>query len=187
VKNPSHKEYAAFCNTGLERSKALEEDIQWFQAKYSLVAPELQKDGPGARYSQKIADLAANDPQVNWNWESNEDWIGRTPFLPPLFVQAFICHYYNFYFAHTAGGRMIGSKVAQMLLDDHNLKFYQVQSLEQDWNAFSACLQNIFSAALLAVGWWCFSAAWWCEAQYQRDGREMDPRAATALPGWNSR
>jgi heme oxygenase len=25
--------------------------------------------------------------------------------------QAFICHYYNFYFAHTAGGRMIGNKV----------------------------------------------------------------------------
>jgi hypothetical protein len=24
---------------------------------------------------------------------------------------AFICHFYNFYFAHTAGGRMIGSKV----------------------------------------------------------------------------
>ncbi len=24
---------------------------------------------------------------------------------------AFICHYYNFYFAHTAGGRMIGNKV----------------------------------------------------------------------------
>lgn len=24
---------------------------------------------------------------------------------------AFICHYYNFFFAHTAGGRMIGNKV----------------------------------------------------------------------------
>lgn len=24
---------------------------------------------------------------------------------------AFICHFYNFYFAHTAGGRMIGKKV----------------------------------------------------------------------------
>lgn len=23
---------------------------------------------------------------------------------------AFVCHYYNYYFAHTAGGRMIGSK-----------------------------------------------------------------------------
>lgn len=27
---------------------------------------------------------------------------------------AFICHYYNHYFAHTAGGRMIGAKVSQV-------------------------------------------------------------------------
>ncbi len=25
--------------------------------------------------------------------------------------QAFLCHFYNIYFAHTAGGRMIGMKV----------------------------------------------------------------------------
>ena len=25
--------------------------------------------------------------------------------------QAFLCHFYNIYFAHTAGGRMIGLKV----------------------------------------------------------------------------
>jgi len=25
--------------------------------------------------------------------------------------QAFLCHFYNIYFAHTAGGRMIGTKV----------------------------------------------------------------------------
>ena len=24
---------------------------------------------------------------------------------------AFICHFYNFYFAHTAGGKMIGARV----------------------------------------------------------------------------
>lgn len=38
-------------------------------------------------YSRLLKELAANDPP------------------------AFICHYYNFYFAHTAGGRMIGNKV----------------------------------------------------------------------------
>lgn len=38
----------------------------------------------------------------------------------------FLCHYYNFYFAHTAGGRMIGAKVASMILDGQELAFYKV-------------------------------------------------------------
>jgi heme oxygenase len=38
---------------------------------------------------------------------------------------AFICHYYNYYFAHTAGGRMIGSKVSSMILDNAELEFYK--------------------------------------------------------------
>ncbi len=41
----------------------------------------------GHSYAKKMQALAKSDPQ------------------------AFICHYYNFYFAHTAGGRMIGNKV----------------------------------------------------------------------------
>lgn len=40
---------------------------------------------------------------------------------PPVFI----CHFYNFYFAHTAGGRMIGSKISSMILDNANLQFYQ--------------------------------------------------------------
>ena len=46
-------------------------------------------DGPGATYAKLITELAKTDPP------------------------ALICHYYNFYFAHTAGGRMIGSKVGR--------------------------------------------------------------------------
>jgi heme oxygenase len=38
-------------------------------------------------YAKHLKQLAADDPQ------------------------SFICHYYNYYFAHTAGGRMIGKKV----------------------------------------------------------------------------
>ena len=38
---------------------------------------------------------------------------------------AFLCHYYNIYFAHTAGGRMIGTKVASMILDGTELAFYK--------------------------------------------------------------
>jgi len=78
---------ASFCATGLERSSSLAADIEWFKETYKLAAPSVHPDGPGATYAKLIADLAKTDPQ------------------------AFICHYYNFYFAHTAGGRMIGNKV----------------------------------------------------------------------------
>jgi hypothetical protein len=37
----------------------------------------------------------------------------------------FLCHWYNVYFAHTAGGRMIGTKVASMILDGASLAFYE--------------------------------------------------------------
>jgi hypothetical protein len=43
----------------------------------------------GMTYAKHLKQLAAEDPQ------------------------SFICHYYNYYFAHTAGGRMIGKKVRQ--------------------------------------------------------------------------
>jgi len=59
------------------------------------------QDGPGMTYARMVADLAATDPPT------------------------FICHYYNFYFAHTAGGRMIGKKMSEMLLDSVTLRFYQ--------------------------------------------------------------
>ena len=40
-------------------------------------------------------------------------------------LERFVCHFYNFYFAHTAGGRMIGKRMAGMLLDGHTLEFYK--------------------------------------------------------------
>jgi len=39
--------------------------------------------------------------------------------------EAFVCHFYNFYFAHTAGGIMIGKMMANKLLGGHTLHFYQ--------------------------------------------------------------
>merc|ERR1719194_14067 len=38
---------------------------------------------------------------------------------------AFLCHFYNQYFAHTAGGRMIGNQMSDKLLDGKDLAFYQ--------------------------------------------------------------
>ncbi len=39
-------------------------------------------------------------------------------------LPGFVCHYYNTYFAHTAGGRMIGKAVADKILDGRKLDFY---------------------------------------------------------------
>jgi hypothetical protein len=76
-----------FQHTGLERSAALAADLQYMQQQYKLPPPTVQEDGPGMTYARHLRQLAENDPQ------------------------SFICHFYNYYFAHTAGGRMIGKKV----------------------------------------------------------------------------
>ena len=46
-----------------------------------------EPDKAGSTYAAYLHELAENDPP------------------------AFICHFYNVYFAHSAGGRMIGKKV----------------------------------------------------------------------------
>ncbi|GFQ03776.1 heme oxygenase 1 chloroplastic [Phtheirospermum japonicum] len=76
--------YAEFRNTGLERSESLAKDLEWFKQQGHAI-PE--PSSPGISYSQYLEELSEKDPQ------------------------AFICHFYNTYFAHTAGGRMIGRKV----------------------------------------------------------------------------
>jgi heme oxygenase len=92
---------AALTNTGLERAAALEKDIAFLAAKSGLPVPPV--GASGTAYAALLKSLAA-DPKG----------------LPKL-----INHYYNYYFAHTAGGRMIGKSLAKELLDDHELDFYQ--------------------------------------------------------------
>ncbi|CAN1216826.1 Heme oxygenase 1, chloroplastic [Linum perenne] len=83
VHSALHPIYAEFKNTGLERSESLAKDLEWFKEQgYTIPEPS----SPGATYSEYLNELAEKDPQ------------------------AFICHFYNIYFAHTAGGRMIGRK-----------------------------------------------------------------------------
>ena len=36
--------------------------------------------------------------------------------------EALVCHFYNFYFAHTAGGRMIGKMMSDKLLGGKKLQ-----------------------------------------------------------------
>ncbi|XP_043699180.1 heme oxygenase 1, chloroplastic-like [Telopea speciosissima] len=90
--------YAEFKNTGLERSGALAKDLEWFREQgYTIPEPS----SPGISYARHLEDLSEKDPQ------------------------AFLCHFYNVYFAHTAGGRMIGRKVAEEILDNKELEFYK--------------------------------------------------------------
>lgn len=78
---------AEFRNTGLERSEALAKDLEWFKEQgYAIPEPS----APGVTYSEYLKELSEKDPQ------------------------AFICHFYNVYFAHSAGGRMIGRKVTNI-------------------------------------------------------------------------
>ncbi|KAM0021555.1 putative Heme oxygenase (biliverdin-producing) [Helianthus debilis subsp. tardiflorus] len=103
-------EYAEFRNTGLERAGNLEKDLNWFKEQGHVIPEPLS---PGLDYSVYVEELSKNDPQ------------------------AFICHFYNTYFAHTAGGRMIGKKVAAKILNGKELEFYK-------WDGdLSQLLQNV--------------------------------------------
>jgi len=95
----STPEFASFRNSGLERSAALTKDIAWF-IEQGVAEPDVAS--PGQTYSEFLRQMVAD---------------GK--------VEEFVCHFYNFYFAHTAGGRMIGKRMADLLLDGRTLEFYQ--------------------------------------------------------------
>jgi len=90
---------ATYRDSGLERKAALDKDIAWFDSE-GLAAPPLGKYGE--EYAATLKALSAE---------------GK--------LQALTCHFYNFYFAHTAGGRMIGKMMADKLLDGRTLEFYK--------------------------------------------------------------
>ena len=75
------EELAVFRNTGLERTEALKQDIAFMEKEYNLPSVEVGK--AGREYAEHLRGIES--------------------------IPEFVCHYYNFYFAHTAGGRMIGT------------------------------------------------------------------------------
>lgn len=94
-------ELKMFRNTGLERTVPLEQDIQFMCQEYGLERPPVGVFGE--TYANELRRIAKD---------------GSIP--------EFICHYYNFYMAHTAGGRMIGKQMAALLLNKKTLEFYKV-------------------------------------------------------------
>eukprot|EP00198_Chlamydomonas_reinhardtii_P013246 XP_001702583.1 heme oxygenase [Chlamydomonas reinhardtii] len=126
--------YKALRNTGLERGPGLAADIAWMEQSFQLAPPDMKPDGAAATYVAFLEKLAKTDPP------------------------AFICHYYNFYFAHTAGGRMIGNKGVQHAAGRPDPGVLQVAGRRKRAPGGRAQV-------------------------HQRDGRGLDPGGEGALPG----
>ena len=91
--------FATFRESGLERAEPLRKDIAWFEQQ-GVAAPTVAPQG--ASYATMLREMVSEGQ-----------------------LEAFVCHFYNFYFAHTAGGRMIGKRMADQLLEGRTLEFYK--------------------------------------------------------------
>lgn len=89
----------------LERSPALKKDIEWLQQSF-----DLQVCQPGSSvltYTTYLKSLIATNN-----------------------IPAFVCHYYNTYFALTAGGMRIGQSLTSKLLGGKQLSFYTFEDTD---------------------------------------------------------
>jgi len=84
-------------NSGLERVEGLKKDIAFIKSTYGLSSP---------------APSAAATDYASFLQDIEEDGV-------------FVVHFYNYYFAHTAGGRMIGQKVMDEVFGGHVFEFYK--------------------------------------------------------------
>lgn len=89
--------YSSFQKTGLERSGPLARDLAWMKEEGYTIPPVGDAGDAYVKYLREVAEKS-----------------------PP----AFICHFYNTYFAHSAGGRMIGTKVSESLFNARVFDFY---------------------------------------------------------------
>ncbi|KAF7817517.1 putative inactive heme oxygenase 2, chloroplastic [Senna tora] len=90
--------YAYFRKNGLERSEGLSKDLEWF-SQQGLMIPD--PSSPGLSYAKYLEELAETSA--------------------PLFL----CHLYNIYFSHIAGGQVIARQVSKKLLERKELEFYR--------------------------------------------------------------
>ena len=116
-----NEKLATFRNTGIERTVELEKDIAWMCEKFDLQRPDVGT--AGMTYAKELKAMV----------ESDDD------------IPEFMCHYYNYYFAHLAGGRMIGKQMSKLLLDGETLEFYKVSpSVVKTKLCLESCLLSIF-------------------------------------------
>jgi hypothetical protein len=134
------EELEAFRNCGLERTAALEKDIEFMVAEYGL--SKLPVGRYGADYAESLRKMES--------------------------IPGIMCHFYNFYFAHTAGGRMIGNRMSALLLDKKTLEFYK---WDGDLNEIKSRVKETFDAMV---------AGTWTEGQRKEC---IDATAATFVGG----
>lgn len=91
--------FESFRASGLERAGPLAKDIAWFEAE-GMPAPAVA--APGTNYVALLEGMAAAGEH-----------------------EKLVCHFYNFYFAHTAGGLQIGKMMSDKLLGGRTLDFYK--------------------------------------------------------------
>jgi len=96
-----NEKLATFRNSGIERTAELEKDIAYMCDTFSLERPGVGM--PGKMYAEELEGMVKGDADI----------------------PEFMCHYYNYYFAHLAGGRMIGKSMSKLLLDGETLEFYK--------------------------------------------------------------
>lgn len=97
----SHPIFSRFAQTGLERVAALDTDIAYLkELGVSVSAPSIR----ATRYVEYLKGLLQDKPE------------------------SVLCHWYNYYFAHTAGGRMIGRLMQDRLFGGRHFAFYEWES-----------------------------------------------------------
>ncbi|RZC71838.1 hypothetical protein C5167_035003 [Papaver somniferum] len=113
VMNADYSSYAELRNTGLERSGALANDLEWFKEVMGIQIPSPTTSG--ISYASYLEEIAVKNPK------------------------AIFCHFYNIYFGLATGGRMVGKRVqaSEKILENKELEFYKWNNGE-----ISELLQN---------------------------------------------
>lgn len=99
VYDESNAMFIKFQNTGLERLDSLNTDITLLQREFNIAVP--LPTSAATKYVDYMKTLIHKKPE------------------------SVLCHWYNYYFAHSAGGRMIGRLMQDRLFDGRSFAFYE--------------------------------------------------------------
>ena len=100
--------YLSLMEGGHARVKGIKADLQHFDQIGVTAGPDTGPDEVGQEYAQFLTDLSRSSPP------------------------RFLCHYYNHYFAHTAGGMQIGNSLRSSILQGRQLEFYKYPGSVRD-------------------------------------------------------
>ena len=136
--------YAAFRESGLERGGRLALDIASLEKRLRA-----QTDEGGGEEMKKDEEEGLH---------AGAEYVKYLESLERESEAKFLCHYYNVYFAHTAGGRMIGNAVSKALLEGDTLQFYCYGDAEGEEASSKETIQPMLDVVreeinAIAEGW----------------------------------